>query len=271
MDRIDLNADLGESSVPLASDQAILSCVSSANVACGFHAGTPAVMAATIERAATLGVTIGAHISYRDRAGFGRRPLPVGRSQLVADVVQQITELAGVAGHHGTTVRYVKAHGALYHAMNTDEDVTGAVLEAMARCDRGLGLLAQAGSPVLDAAGRTGVTAVPEAFPDRGYASPTTLVARSGAGAVIDDPDIVAARAVELVRTGGLRAADGSWLPIGARSLCVHGDGPRAAEAALATRRALERAGITVVAAFASGSRTGRSGPDARSGNGARP
>jgi len=251
MHRIDLNADLGESPVPLAADQAILACVTSANIACGFHAGNPAVMAATIASAVAEGVTIGAHVSYRDRAGFGRRPMVVGRAELVADVVQQITDLTDLADRHGATVRYVKAHGALYHAMNADNEVTGAVLDAMARCDHRLGLLAQAGSPVLATARRAGVVAVPEAFPDRGYASSTILVDRAEAGAVIDDPDVVAARAVELVRTGGLRAADGSWLPIDARSLCIHGDGPRAVDAAVATHRALGQAGITVASAFA--------------------
>jgi UPF0271 protein len=248
--RTDLNADLGESAVPLATDETILTCVTSANIACGFHAGNRTVMAATIARAADRGVTIGAHVSYRDRAGFGRRPVVVGRARLVADVVRQITDLAELADRHGATVRYVKAHGALYHAMNADDETTGAVLDAMAHCDRRLGLLAQAGSPVLATAHRAGVVAVPEAFPDRGYASSTTLLNRSETGAVIDDPEVVAARAVELILTGGLQAADGSRLPIDARSLCIHGDGPRAVEAALATRRALEQAGITVSPAF---------------------
>ena len=271
MDRIDLNADLGESTVPLPADRAILACVTSANIACGFHAGNPTVMAATIARAVAAGVTIGAHVSYRDRAGFGRRPMVVGRPDLVADVVLQISDLADLADRHGAAVRYVKAHGALYHAMNADDEVTGAVLDAMARCDRRLGLLAQAGSPALAAARRAGVVAVPEAFPDRGYSSSTALVDRAEAGAVLDEPDVVAARAVELVRTGGLRTADGDWVPIHARSLCIHGDGPRAVDAAAATRRALEQAGIMVASAFAGDDGVGDPGTTLPAGEEGRP
>jgi UPF0271 protein len=241
---IDLNADLGEADNLTVSDVAVLDSISSASIACGFHAGSAGVMEATSAAADARGVAIGAHVSYRDREGFGRRELEVPPEQLLADIEEQIGLLRQAAGP--AEVRYVKPHGALYNRMGRDPDTASVVIEAVRRCDPPLMLLAQAGTDVLDRGRDAGLVVVGEAFGDRTYRPDGVLASRSEPGSVITDPDEVARRAVSLVLHGGIDATDGYWLAIMADSLCVHGDSPGAAESTRAVRAALIEAGITI-------------------------
>ena len=249
---IDLNSDLGEGFGiwRLTDDDALLDVVTSANVACGFHAGDPSTMSRVCERAAANGVTIGAQVSYRDLAGFGRRRMDVDPAELRDDVMYQIGALEGFARAAGTTVRYVKPHGALYNTVVHDEAQAEAVVEAVRTYDPGLPVLGLPGSQLLRRAGAAGLGTVPEAFADRAYTPEATLVPRNQPGAVLHEVDRVVARCVELAARGTVRAVDGSTVEVSARSICVHGDTPGAVEIARRVRRALEDAGVRV-AAFA--------------------
>lgn len=242
--RIDLNADLGESfgRWRLGDDEALLPLVTSANVACGFHAGDPATLVRTCAAAAAHGVTIGAQVSYRDLAGFGRRFIDVSPDDLYADVLYQIGALDGIARSVGSRVSYVKPHGALYNTVVHHEEQAAAVVRAVDSADR-LPVLGLPGSALLAAAAEAGLRAVPEAFVDRAYTPDGTLVPRTQAGAVLDDPAVVAARATTMVRDGQVVAIDGSVLDATAESLCVHGDSPGAVRMAAAVRDALDAAG----------------------------
>lgn len=242
---VDLNADLGEGATLLPSDLAILDCVTSANVACGFHAGNPAVMRDCAEAALERGVVIGAHVSYHDRPGFGRRPLDISANQLLADIVEQYGVLDAVVGGVGGSLAYIKPHGALYHRMGEDDAVAAVVTDAAKQCGCGL-LLARAGTAVANWGPAAGVDVVSEAFADRSYLPTGNLVPRHGSDAVIHDPAIVAQRAVSLVVAGGIEAIDGRWLTLKFDSLCVHGDTPMASASARAVRGALDEAGVTV-------------------------
>jgi UPF0271 protein len=245
---IDLNADLGEADNLAPADVAVLDSISSASIACGFHAGSPEVMRATSVAARARGVTIGAHVSYRDRAGFGRRDMEVAPDQLQADIEEQVALLRQVtaAADVDAEVAYVKPHGALYNRMGGDPDTASVVIEAVRRCDPPVMLLAQAGTDVIGRGRDAGLVVVGEAFCDRAYRPDGSLLPRSEPGAVITDPDEVARRAVSLVLDGGIEAVDGYWLAIMADSLCVHGDSPGAAESTRAVRAALIEAGITI-------------------------
>jgi 5-oxoprolinase (ATP-hydrolysing) subunit A len=244
--RIDLNADLGEDCG--ADDAAMLDVVSSANIACGFHAGGGEVMAATVESAAARGVAIGAHVSYRDREHFGRRALDVAAAGLAADVAEQLASLGECCARRGTRVRYVKPHGALYHAISRDRAQAEAVVQAIAEFDPSLPLLGLPGTVAVEVARTAGLTTLVEAFADRAYASDGGLVPRESPGSVLDDPELVAARMLALVRTGRIAATDGTPVAVSADSLCVHGDSPNAVAMARAVRDALAGAGIEVVA-----------------------
>ena len=246
MTTIDLNADLGESfgRWTLGDDEAMLDVVTSANVACGFHAGDPRGLLRVCEQAAGRGVVIGAQVGYRDLAGFGRRFIDVDPADLMADVIYQIGALQGICLAAGTVVRYVKPHGALYNALVHHEAQAAAVVEAVRRVDESLPLLGLPGSVLLGLADAAGLPTVTEAFTDRAYLSDGSLVPRSRDGAVLHDPDTVAARAVRLVVTGEVEAADGAPLRIDAASLCVHGDSPGAVSMATAVRAGLEAAGV---------------------------
>lgn len=246
MTTIDLNADLGESfgRWTLGDDEAMLDVVTSANVACGFHAGDPRGLLRVCEQAAGRGVVIGAQVGYRDLAGFGRRFIDVDPADLMADVIYQIGALQGICLAAGTVVRYVKPHGALYNALVHHEAQAAAVVEAVRRVDASLPLLGLPGSVLLGLADAAGLPTVTEAFTDRAYLSDGSLVPRSRDGAVLHDPDTVAARAVRLVVTGEVEAADGAPLRIDAASLCVHGDSPGAVSMATAVRAGLEAAGV---------------------------
>ncbi len=242
---MDLNADLGEAETLLPSDLAILECVTSANLSCGFHAGNLTAIQASLVAALERGVTVGADVSYRDRQGFGRRPREVPAPQLRADIVEQYGILVGLAGDAGGSVPYIKPHGALYHRMGVDSAVAAVVVEAVKECGVSL-LVAQAGTVVAELAGEAGLEVIAEAFADRGYLGDGRLVPRDDPDAVVSDPQVVAKRAISLVTRGGIEAADGSWLPVACETLCVHGDTPSASVSARETRRALEAAGVAV-------------------------
>jgi UPF0271 protein len=242
---VDLNADLGEAETLLPSDLAVLDCVTSANLSCGFHAGNPEAIQASLDAALERGVAIGAHVSYRDRQGFGRRPMEVPAPQLLADIIEQYGILADMATRSGGSVSYIKPHGALYNRMGVDPAVAAVVAEAVKECGVLL-LVAQAGTAVAGLAAVAGLEVVGEAFADRGYLPDGRLVPRGEPHALVTDPHLVARRALALVTRGGIEAADGSWVAVACKTLCVHGDTPSASASARVTREALETAGVTV-------------------------
>ena len=248
MDALDLNSDLGESfgRWVLGDDEAMLGLVTSANVACGFHAGDPTTLRRTCRLAADAGVVVGAQVGYRDLAGFGRRFLDVAPDELADDVVYQIGALDGMCRVAGTAVRYVKPHGALYNAIVHHEAQAAAVVAAVADYSAELPVLGLPGSAFLRAAERAGLRTVPEFFVDRGYTPEGTLVPRREPGALLHDPDEVTARVLRLVSDGVVTAVDGSDVAVSAGSACVHGDSPGAVEMARAVRAGLAEAGVTV-------------------------
>ncbi|WP_074133201.1 LamB/YcsF family protein [Mycolicibacterium houstonense] len=238
---VDLNADLGEGfgAWRLGDDEAMLGVVTSANVACGFHAGDPALLLRTCRAAAARGVRVGAQVSYRDLAGFGRRFIDVTAEDLTADVIYQIGALRAVAEAAGTTVSYVKPHGALYNTIVHHPEQAGAVAAAVHAVDPGLPVLGLAGSAFFDSARALGLRTVAEAFADRAYQPDGTLVSRREPGAVLHDPVTIASRVVTMVTTGLVTAVDGSEVPITVESICVHGDSPGAVDIATAVRERL--------------------------------
>lgn len=239
--RIDVNADVGEG---VGDDAALLAVVTSANVACGFHAGDPPTMRAVCAEAVARGVVIGAQPSYRDRAGFGRRPVEVGHDALLADLVEQVDALADAAARAGGSVRYVKPHGALYNRAVHDDEHAGAVVAVCAQF--GLPVLALPGSRLLALAAEAGVPAGREFFADRGYDGDGRLVARGRPGAVIDDVEQVRARVRALVARGAVADVSGRPVNVAADSICVHGDTPGAVGLARAVREVLEAGGVAV-------------------------
>ena len=241
---MDLNADVGESYGPwvLGDDEAVLDVVTSANVACGFHAGDPVTLLRTVTAAAERGVAIGAQVSYPDLVGFGRRDMELTAAEIEADVLYQIGALAGLARAAGAEVRYVKPHGALYNRAARDPSVATAIATAVQRYG-GLPLLLLAGSPGAAATGALG-----ECFADRAYTPEGRLVSRREPGAVLTDPDEVVARAVRMATERSVVAVDGSTVPVEAVSICLHGDTPGAATLARRTRAGLEAAGVPLAA-----------------------
>ncbi|WP_326692972.1 LamB/YcsF family protein [Streptomyces sp. NBC_01795] len=251
---IDLNADLGEGfgRWRLTDDEALLASVSSANIACGFHAGDPATMRRVCALAAERGVRIGAQVSYRDLAGFGRRSMDVPAAELAAEVAYQIGALEIFARAAGSAVAYVKPHGALYNRTVRDDEQAAAVVEGVRLSGAGTGaggplpVLGLPGSRLLAAAAEAGLPTVEEAFADRAYRPDGTLVPRSEEGAVVTDPEQVIKRSVRLARDGEVVATDGMTLTARARSLCVHGDTPDAARLARRVREELTSAGVRI-------------------------
>jgi UPF0271 protein len=245
---IDLNSDLGEGFGVwhLGDDDAMLGIVTSANVACGFHAGDPAGMLRVCRLAAERGVRIGAQVSYRDLAGFGRRFIDVAAEDLVADVVYQIGALQAIARASGSTVSYVKPHGALYNTIVTNREQGAAVAEAVRLADATLPVLGMAGSAFFDEAARLGLHTVAEAFADRAYRPDGQLVSRREPGAVLHDPAAIAERVVTMVTSGQVTTIDGAQIPISVESVCVHGDSPGAVQIATAVRDQLKAAGIDI-------------------------
>ena len=243
---VDLNADLGEGfgAWRLGDDDALLSVVTSANVACGFHAGDPLILRRCCATAAGRGGTIGAQVSYRDLAGFGRREMDVPPDELPAEVLYQIAALDGIARAEGSRVRYVKPHGALYNRIARDPVQARAVAAAVAAYDPTLPLLTLPGSVAAQAAADAGLRAAAEAFADRAYTAEGTLVSRREPGAVLTDPAEVTERAVTMATRGRVQSADGQPVTVHAESICVHGDTPGAVELARAVRRGLAAAGV---------------------------
>ena len=245
---IDLNADLGEGFGiwRLGDDDALLGVVSSANVACGFHAGDPSTMRRVCAGAVAAGVAIGAQVSYRDLAGFGRRFIDVPADELTADVLYQLAALDGIARTAGGRVRYVKPHGALYNAAVHHEEQARAVVEAVRAYDASLPVLGLPGSALLRLADAAGLATVAEGFADRGYTAAGTLVPRSEPGAVVHDAAAVAERAVRMATDGVVLAMDGTPVAAPVASVCVHGDTSGAVQLARGVRAALDAAGVAV-------------------------
>ncbi|WP_143965768.1 5-oxoprolinase subunit PxpA [Gordonia zhaorongruii] len=241
---IDLNADLGEG---VGDDAAMLPLVSSANVACGFHAGTPALLRQTCRQAVASGVRIGAQVSYPDPTGFGRRFMDVSPHDLIADVLYQIGAMRALAESVGGSVEYVKPHGALYNTVVHHESQARALVDAVAAAG-GLPLMCLPGSVVARHAAAIGIPVITEAFADRGYTPEGTLVPRGEPGALLTDSGAVAERVVQLARTGRITAVDGTALDVDADSICLHGDTPGAVAHAKAVREALA---VTTVAVSA--------------------
>jgi 5-oxoprolinase (ATP-hydrolysing) subunit A len=247
MPSIDLNADLGEGfgRWTLGDDEALLDIVTSANVACGFHAGDPTTMARICAAAIERQVAVGAQVGYRDLAGFGRRRIDYDLGELRDDVLYQIGALEAFCRVAGGRVRYVKPHGALYNTAAVDEGQASAVVAAVRSYDPRLPVLCQPGSVLARLASAGGLTVVGEGFADRGYRADGTLVPRSAAGAIVHDPAAVVARAVRMAFHGEVEAEDGTTVPCRVASICVHGDTPGAVD--LAGR---VRAGLGEVAPF---------------------
>lgn len=241
MTTIDLNADLGESTAgnPVADDAAMIGLISSANVACGFHAGDPHGIAETLAAAAERGVVVGAHVGYNDKAGFGRRFIDYAPAELADEVTYQIGALDALARANGTKVSYVKPHGALYNTIVRNEEHARAVIDGV-RAFADLPLMLLPGGVAVDLAEKAGLRVVREAFADRAYNPDGTLVSRREAGAVLTDPEAVAARVLQVATSGAVTARDGSVLEVDAESVCVHGDSPGAVEL---TRAVVERLG----------------------------
>jgi UPF0271 protein len=248
--RIDLNGDVGESFGPfvLGQDAALVPVLTSASIACGFHAGDPGVMRATVALARAHGVAIGAHPGFADLVGFGRRELAATPREVEDLVVYQIGALAAVAVAQGARLRHVKPHGALYNQAARDPALAEAVARAVASVDRSLILVGLSGSALLEAGRRAGLHTMAEAFADRAYRADGTLVPRDRAGAVMTDPEAVARRAVAMVRDGVVTADDGTRVSLAVETLCLHGDTPEAARLARHVRAALEAAGAEVAA-----------------------
>jgi 5-oxoprolinase (ATP-hydrolysing) subunit A len=248
MGSVDLNADLGESFGvwKLGDDDAMLDIVTSANVACGFHAGDPATLTKVCRAAAERGVKIGAQVSYRDLAGFGRRFIDASSEDLTADVMYQIGALSALANAAGSSVSYVKPHGALYNSIVTNRQQAQAVAEAVHAVDPSLPVLGLAGSVFFGAAEELGLRTVPEAFADRSYRPDGQLVSRRERNAVLHNTDEIADRVISMVTRGRVDAVDGSTIPITVESVCVHGDSPGAVQIATAVREKLVAAGVTL-------------------------
>ncbi|MCU4398061.1 MULTISPECIES: LamB/YcsF family protein [Acinetobacter] len=238
---IDLNSDLGESygSWSMGNDEQILPIVSSANIACGFHAGDPKSILQTLKQAAQLKVSVGAHVSYPDLVGFGRRNMDVAYDELYADVLYQISALQGLAQVAGTSVRYVKPHGALYNTIATNLDQAKAVIDAILAYDSSLVLVALAGSPLIEFARKQGLRVVSEAFADRAYHRDGTLVSRRQEGAVLHDVEMIAERVLDMIKKKGVISIEGEFTPLKADTICLHGDSLGALQMAKVIRQTL--------------------------------
>ena len=245
---VELNCDMGEAFgiYDLGADEALMEYVSRANVACGFHAGDPSIMRRVCARAAQTGVAVGAQVSYRDLAGFGRRFVDVEPAELTADVLYQLGALEAFARVAGTRVRYVKPHGALYNTIVSHEEQAAAVVQAVVAYDRDLPVLGLPGSAWLRLADEAGLTTVAEAFADREYTPEGTLVSRRLPGAVLHDPDEIARRCVAMATGEPVTDVEGGLLRLAPDSICVHGDTPGAVAIARQVREALTAAGISL-------------------------
>ncbi len=245
---VDVNADMGEAfgRYSMGPDAELLELVTSANVACGFHAGDPRVMDKTVADAARNGVVVGAHVSYPDLVGFGRRHIGVSPEELITDVLYQIGALDGLCRRHGTTVRHVKAHGALYNDLVGEDRLAAALADAVRSYDPGLAVLTLPGSVAAATLADAGLTVRTEGFPDRAYTAEGTLVPRTVAGAVLTTAEEVAARGVRMAVGEPFEALTGSHVTVRVDTLCIHSDSPGAVTFARAIQSALHDAGVTV-------------------------
>ena len=245
---IDLNSDVGESfgNWKMGDDAAIFTSVSSANIACGFHAGDPSTIAQTCRDAVSANVTIGAHVGYRDLAGFGRRFLDCSATELADDVLYQLGALQALARSAGAEIKYVKPHGALYNTIVHHEAHAQAVIDAIKAFGTDLPVLLLPGSLALQKAEAAGLRGVAEAFADRNYNPDGTLVSRREANAVLHDAEVVAANMIRLATEGTIVAVDGSTINMPAESICLHGDTSGAVAMARAVRNGLESAGVQI-------------------------
>ena len=251
MKKIDLNCDMGESfgAYKLGMDDAVIQFISSANIACAWHAGDPSVMNHTVAIAVEHGVGVGAHPGYPDLLGFGRRNLDCTMEELRNYVIYQIGALQAFCNVHGTKMQHVKPHGALYLTAVENEDVARVVAEAIVSVNPDLLYVALAGArgELMTRIGQeVGLGVVYEAFPDRAYSPEGTLVSRRQPGAVIKEPRVVAERALRMVKEGVVIAIDGSTIPLDVQTLCVHGDNPKAVELVRSIRETLEADGVAV-------------------------
>jgi 5-oxoprolinase (ATP-hydrolysing) subunit A len=258
---IDLNADVGEVDDPGKLESALFAIVTSVNIATGAHAGNPMVMDAAVVRAAALGVRIGAHPSYPDRAGFGRSPVEMAPERLRVELLAQLGALEAIARSHAQQMGHVKPHGALYHRVVTDTDCAAVVADVLRSfpgtrlvVPAGIRQSAGAGNAATTAARVAGIGILVEAFVDRAYKPDATLVDRSEPGALLTDPEAAAEQAMSIATRGGVRAIDGTWVDLEAETLCLHGDTPDAPAIGRTVRSALEDAGVTVTAPRARGS-----------------
>jgi UPF0271 protein len=247
-DRIDLNCDMGESfgAWTMGTDTEVLASVSSANIACGYHAGDPAVMRRTVRAARDAGVAVGAHPGLPDLLGFGRREMRVQPADVEDMVLYQVGALAALAAAEGVRLRHVKAHGALYNMAARDVSLASAIARSVAAFDRDLLLFGLAGSVLLEAGRDAGLRVASEGFADRAYEPDGSLTPRSRPGAVIDDPDRVVERAVRMVTQGRVTATDGSEVALQVDTLCTHGDTPGAQALVRRLRAGLESQGVAV-------------------------
>jgi UPF0271 protein len=248
--QIDLNADLGESFGPwtMGQDEALMTSITSANVACGFHAGDPSVMRATIRLAKQHGVAVGAHPGFPDLAGFGRREMHLSTTEVEDLVLYQLAAVAGVAAAEGVPLHHVKAHGALYNMAARDPALAQAIARAVTAFDRTLILLGLPNSALLHEAKAAGLRIAAEVFADRTYEADGSLTSRRTPGSVIHDPARVVERAVEMITTNQVTATDGRVVSLRGNTICLHGDTPGAADLARQLRAALESAGVRVAA-----------------------
>ena len=245
---IDLNCDMGESfgAYTIGHDAEVMPFITSANVACGLHAGDPTVIRDTVRLAKKHGVAVGAHPGFPDLAGFGRREMKMSAREVEDSLVYQIGALAGVAAAEGVRLQHVKAHGALYNMAVRDAALADAIARAIAAVDRSLLMFGLPGSELLRAGEKLGLTVVAEAFADRAYEPDGSLVSRRKPGAVIHDPEVVVARVVRMAKDGAVMAIDGSTVRLNAGTVCTHGDTPGAHELVKRIRAGLEQQGIRV-------------------------
>jgi UPF0271 protein len=246
--RVDLNADIGEHSNihDAGSDELLLRTITSCSIACGFHAGDPAVMRHTVRMALRAGVSIGAHPSFRDVEGFGRREMSLEPEEITDLVVYQVAALAAIAKAEGAWIRHVKPHGALYNMSVRRADIAEAIALAVESVDADLRLVGLPGSELLSAGTRAGLKVAAEGFADRSYEADGSLTPRHSAGAILSDPELVVGRALQMVRDGKIVARDGSTFSLKVDTICVHGDTPGAAQLAAAVRMGLEQGGVEV-------------------------
>src|ERR687884_237359 len=248
MERVDLNCDMGESFgvYQIGADEEVLPHITSASIACGFHGGDPSVMRRTVEMARSYGVAVGAHPSLPDLVGFGRRVMDVTPEDAYDLVLYQVGALLGFAAAAGVSLQHVKPHGALYNMAATRAELAGAIARAVRDVDRDLALFGLAGSDLVRAGEAEGLKTVSEAFADRNYLRDGSLVPRRRADAQVTDVEEAARRAVRMVREGRVRSVDGEDVAIRAGTICIHGDGPHAAEFARHLRAAFESEGVAV-------------------------